>query len=152
MAPVPLGDADLAEQRAGFSYAGMDIQFGVEIRSYLDDELVLQTNFTSGGGLIEVIRSSVTDGGATDPALSLTLDNATVTLANQGQTAFIQRATGTIQNIIVNSASGVTLRQDVDATLDIAGYVPFREDLFAQRVGSALSAMSALGLAQGASH
>lgn len=114
--PAQVSDAELAQQRGGFVWHGLDIQFGVELTSYIGDKLVLRTD----AGLQDALRDSVL-------------------LANNGQTRFIQRTDGTIQNIIVNTASGVALRQQIDARLDIAGFAPFRAAALASRIGAALT-------------
>ena len=151
----PLGDAELASQRGGFTIAGLDVQFGAEIQSYLGDQLVMQTNvsWTDVGGnvannysasLTPATADSVRAGLLTGTGVKLSLSTGTVLLANQGQTAFIQRTTGTIQNIIINTASNVKLDQIVDAKLDISGYSLFRTGVISTRIGSTLAAMGAL--------
>jgi hypothetical protein len=152
-----LSDAELSEQRGGFRYEGMDIQFGAEIRSYINDELVYQTNISWLDGATDVERSvstQLTPAAAAEMGaellggggINLRVGNENVYFANQGQTAFIQRADGSLQNIIVNSASNIALRQQIDAQLDISNFAPFRADVLSDKVASALSAMIGSGL------
>lgn len=156
-----LSDDELSEQRGGFSWQGLDVQFGAEIRSYIGDELVMLTNVTWTGAANEVQRT-VSDSLTEVPSdqlgtmfvngLQIRPGSESVFVANQGQTAFIQRTDGVIQNIIANVASNVDLRQEVDVKLDIANYGPFQDSILASRIGAALSAMSGLELSRAAPH
>lgn len=141
-----LSDAELAEQRGGFSWQGMDIRFGAEIRSYLGDEQVMQTNVTWTDTNLEIQRTVshqltplAPDHSTLSPALKLPAGMEGAFLANQGQTAFIQRTDGTIQNVIVNVASNVDLAQDMAITLDVGNYAPFRDGILATRLAAALT-------------
>ena len=150
-----LTDAELARQRGGFTVAGLDIQFGAEISSYLGDQLAMQTNlsWTDAGGNVTTSYSAALTPASADAVrtgllagtgVTLSLGTASVLLANQGQTAFIQRGTGTIQNIVVNTASNVKLSQSITGTLDISGYALFQNGVLSSRIGTTLAAMSAL--------
>lgn len=153
-------DAELAEQRAGFRVGQLDIRLGADIRSYLDGNLVMRTTVSwtdVAGGAQQVVTAGLSPAVAdemasrlmSDAGLTLNVGADKVVFANGGQTAFVQRTDGTIQNMIVNTASNVALRQDADIRLDVAGYAPFRADVVGARVGAALSEMSRAALAQG---
>lgn len=152
-----VSDAELAGQRGGFVYQGLDIKFGAEIRSFLGDDMVIQTNFTWNDAVSEIQRTVSTDltpaalaqlqtGILNGTGLNLQGADGSVFLANQGQTAFIQRTDGALQNIIVNTANNVALRQEVDAHLSIANFGPFRADVLSDRILSSLSAMTGSAL------
>src|SRR3546814_7580199 len=57
-----------------------------------------------------------------------------------GQTALIQ-STDAIQNVLINTASNVSLNQQVDAVLDISGYEGFRDALATTRLSDAIGAV-----------
>lgn len=152
-----VSDAELAGQRGGFVYQGLDIKFGAEIRSFLGDEMVIQTNFTWNDAVSEVHRTVSTDltpatlaqlqtGILNGTGLNLEAANGNVFLANQGQTAFIQRTDGALQNIVVNTANNVAVRQEVDAHLSIGNFGSFRANALNERILSSLSAMAGTAL------
>jgi hypothetical protein len=66
----------------------------------------------------------------------------TVFLANEGQTAIMHRTESGLQNVIVNTANEVAIRQEVDAVLDLGGMTDFQADMMADRVNAALTDMS----------
>ena len=130
-------DEVLAAQRGGFAFQGMVIAFGADIRSYVNDELALRTivSWTPEGQTIErfvspaltaVDAAQIQGGILTSGGISMRVGDETVFLANNGQTALIQ-STDAIQNVLINTASNVSLNQQVDAVLDISGYEGFRD-------------------------
>ena len=74
--------------------------------------------------------------------ISLNVGDATVYLANDGQTALIQNATSGIQNVIVNTASNTSIQMMVNATIDLSGYAAFsatnQSNMLGSFVGSAI--------------
>jgi hypothetical protein len=143
-----VSDAELSQQRGGFVYQGLDIHLGAEVRSYIGDELVLQTNFSWTDNTAEVQRvisaqltPAVAAGIVSGDGINLNIGNDKVFFANQGQTAFIQRTDGSLQNIVINSASNIALRQQVDAQLDIANFGPFQMGALSDRINSSLGDM-----------
>lgn len=146
-------DAELAGQRGGFVYQGIDIRLGAEVRSYIGDEMVIQTNFSWTDTQLEVERIVSTEltpgalaglqaGMLSGSGLNLRGVDDAVYLANEGQTAFIQRTEGTLQNIVINSASNVAIRQEIQAELNLSNFAPFRADALSDRIISALSGMA----------
>jgi hypothetical protein len=81
--------------------------------------------------------------------LSMRIGNDNIYVANGGQTAFVQRADGTLQNIIVNSASNVTLRQEIDANLNLSNFAPFQNAAVTGQIISALSNVASAALTMG---
>jgi hypothetical protein len=146
-----VSDAELAEQRGGFRWQGLDIRLGAEIRSYLGGELVIQTNLNWNDAQAEVLRTvsnalTLADPGQPGAATlegvaNMTFGQDNVFLANQGQTAFIQRAEGALQNIIVNTASNVGIRQELAAQIDVGNFSPFRADVLSERITTDISSM-----------
>ena len=156
-----VSDEVLATQRGGFSWNDMQISFGADIRSLVNDQLALRTivSWTANGATVDrFVSPSLTAADAahvqagilTSGGIQMRIGNESVFLANDGQTALIH-STDAIQNVLINTASGVNLAQQVDATLDISGYDGFRDALTMTRisdaVGNAVSAgsLGALG-------
>lgn len=160
MQAEPVSDAELADQRGGFRLGQLDISVGAEIRSYVGDALVMQTNLrwtdvatrvqrVFSAGLSQDAADGLATGMLAGSNLKINLGDETVFTANQGQTAFIQRTNGTIQNIIVNTASNLDLRQQVDITIDIGGFAPFRSNLVTARIGTALASLRGTSMLAG---
>lgn len=146
-----VSDEVLAEQRGGFAFQGMVIAFGADIRSFVNDELALRTivSWTPQGSTIErfvspaltaVDASQIQGGILTSGGITMRVGNEQVFLANNGQTALVQ-STDAIQNVLINTASNVSLSQQVDAVLDISGYAPFRDALASTRMSDAIGAV-----------
>lgn len=149
-APV-LSDEVLAMQRGGFAFQGMVIAFGADIRGFVNDELALRTivSWTPQGSTIErfvspaltaVDAAQIQGGILTSGGITMRVGDESVFLANNGQTALIQ-STDAIQNVMINTASNVSLNQQVDAVLDISGYEGFRDALASTRMSDAIGAV-----------
>lgn len=146
---VPLSNAELSAARGGFNYGGMSISLGAEMRTYLNGELALQTivSWTDVG-----VRTDQTVFGALTPAtadqlragvlvsggMTFRVGESAVFVANEGRTAMLHRTDGGLQNVLVNTANGVDLRQEVEATLDLGGYQAFASDLMTNRLGASI--------------
>lgn len=148
-----VSDSELARQRGGFSLAGMEISLGAEIRTFLDNQLVLQTNVSwtpAGAVTTQIVSGALTQAGAaelqagilTSGGITMRVGDETVFLANEGQTALMHRTESGLQNVIVNTASKVDIRQEVDAVLDLGGVADFQAGMMADRVSAALADMS----------
>jgi hypothetical protein len=148
-----VSDSELAQQRGGFALAGMEVSLGAEIRTFLDNQLVLQTNvsWTSTGAVTtQAVSGALTEAGAAQlqagilnsGGITMRVGDEAVFLANGGQTAIMHRTESGLQNVIVNTANEVAIRQEVDAVLDLGGMGDFEAGMMADRVSAALADMS----------
>ena len=148
-ASATLADTLLAEQRGGFRFSGMDIRLGADIRTFLNNELVLHTILTideNGFSKLQTVSStlSLADADAlrnsvlSNGAIRMNIGDNQVFLANEGRTAIIHGNEGALQNILINTASNITASQDVTATLDLGGYQGFAATITADQLGRSL--------------
>ena len=146
-----LDDHALAEQRGGFTWDGLQISLGATMRTYLNGELALQSTLSwtpEGASRSETVYGALTPAGAdqlvagmlTSGRISMNVGAAQVYLANDGQTALVQRTDGGIQNILVNTANNVDIRQQVDATLDLSGYAGFAQRNLGEQIAGSIGA------------
>ncbi len=158
-----VSDAELADQRGGFTLAGMEIRFGAEMRTYLNGDLALMTvvNWGPNGvtssqiasGALSAARLDALQAGlAGSGSFALKVGDTPVYLANNGQTALLQRADSAIQNVLINTASNISVTQQTEATLDLSGYQGFQTDILSSRLsdvlGSSMGAATAGALAR----
>lgn len=147
-----VADAALANERGGFTWQGLTINFGAQMRTYLGDELALETliSWTDGGavtsqtvgaGLDRVSAAELQAGILSSGNIRITMGEASVFLANEGQTAIIHRTDGPIGSVLINTGDNVNARTEVVAQLDISGFEPFRADLARQHIGTTLGDM-----------
>ena len=144
-----VSDTELSDQRGGFAFAGMDIKLGADIRTFLENELVLHTVITIdengynraqtvSGALtladVDTIRNNVLSNGS----ITMNVGNSQVFLANEGRTAIIHGSEGALQNILVNTASNIIASQEVTATLDLGGYDGFAATITADQLGRSM--------------
>jgi hypothetical protein len=66
-------------------------------------------------------------------------------ITNNGQTLLYQNAANGLQNVLVNTASGVNATQTINATVGITGYAGFSSANLAAGLGRTLG--SAVGIA-----
>lgn len=150
----PVADEELADQRGGFSWGGMEINLGADLRTYLDGELALQTLVSwdaSGSTTSQFVSGALTPADAAQlragmlstGAITMRVGDADIFLANDGQTALLHRVDGPVQNILLNTASNTALRQEIDVQLGLAGYEGFRSDVIDARIIGQLHSMIA---------
>jgi hypothetical protein len=139
-------DKELAGYRGGFVWQGVEIGLGAEIRTFLNGELVLQTNITwtptgaqttrfVSGALTPVDAAQLEAGILSTGGITMKVGDQSVFLANEGQTVFVQGTNGSIQNILINRASNITAREEIDATLDLQNFGQFQQQQLASHVG-----------------
>jgi hypothetical protein len=147
---LPLVDDDeLAEQRGGFAFGGMEIRLGADISTFLNNELALHTVITmddNGYHRVQTVAAGLTladadalrNSALSNGAIRMNVGDNQVYLANQGQTAIIHGNEGALQNILINTASNITASQDVTATLDLSGYDSFATTVTSDQLGRSL--------------
>lgn len=147
-----LGEAEMSELRGGIRLTpALEVNFGALVTTHVNGApaFATQITWTQAGALVE--RSMGELGirlGALTPAergaLGLEgLDGADgVVIADaSGATALIHNvADGTLQNIIINDASGRDLRQDIAVTLALPGFEAVQKTLELERMGLRLDA------------
>jgi hypothetical protein len=147
LAGVPsVPDQELAGYRGGFVWEGVEIGLGAEIRTFLNGQLVLQTNITwtpagaqatrfVSGALTPVDAAQLEAGILSTDGFTMIVGDESVFLANVGQTVFVQGTNGSIQNILINRASNITAREEIDATLDLQNFGQFQQQQLESHVG-----------------
>ncbi len=135
-----VADTELAKLRGGFAVGGLNITLGADIKTFINDQLALHTTVSWGDQAISethILSGALTmaDAGSlrnqvlASGNISMQIGNNPVFLTNNGQTAISHRTDGALQNILVNTASNVNVRQEVNATLDVGGYAGFATNI-----------------------
>ena len=122
----PLPDAELERIRGGYVTAGgLTLDFGAVTRTLVDGRLALETAVT---WTPEGVRVTRLDGGAAGAAATTpdlrpgSLGEAAFVTAD-GRSAVIQRVTADgLANVVLNTASGRTIRQDTQVTLTLPAF------------------------------
>jgi hypothetical protein len=151
-----VSDEELDQNRGGFTWEGVDINLGAEIRTYLDGALVLQTNISwtaAGANTTRFVSAALTPASAaqlqagilSNGGISMHVGDQSVFLANGGQTAILQPTDGAIQNILINRASNISARQEIDAVLDLGNFGLFQLRPGASGFGDLIGAALDLG-------
>ncbi len=152
---APVSDEVLADQRGGFSWDGADITIGADVRTVINGALALETTLNmSAAGIssTKFVSSTLTlaDAAALQANLRLPVSafgGSPVYLTNGGQTAVVQRADNNLSNVIVNTASGTSIAQQIDVSVNLASYQAFRAGVASSALASSLSAAIAAATA-----
>ncbi|MEH6758505.1 MAG: hypothetical protein V7676_13485 [Parasphingorhabdus sp.] len=160
--PALVSDKDLDKLRGGFLVSGLDINFGADIRTYVNGALLLHTvlNWSDEGvetvqiaaeGLSPVDAAALQNGVFSNGNIRMKVGDTPVYLINGGQTAIVHETGNGVQNMLINTASGFNSVQEVDATLNLSGYENFNANMMMDRISSAIdnvagqAAIGALG-------
>lgn len=154
---ILLSEDDLEELRGGFVVSGMTVNFGADIRTYVDGELLLQTVLnwgpkgaetvqTAAAGLTPVDVASLESGVLSNGNIRMKVGDTPVFLLNDGQTAISHETASGIQNLLLNTATGLDAVQQVDATLTLSGYEQFNAELMTDRLVSSLNDLAGQGV------
>ncbi len=143
---VAVGDEELSGQRGGFALAGMNINFGAELRSYIDGEMVLMTRLSWMDDSVtktQLVSPGLTPAMALNGVVSsgqirLPAGNLDTFQANNGGTVIAHGVEQGLRSVIINTANGVQLATEADVSLDVAGYSAFREQVMQMRINDVL--------------
>lgn len=141
-----MADEEMSDLRGGFEVAGVSFDFGAIITSTLNGAPVLTTQltWTDAGAIVERTMSNVgqnLEDMTPEAREALGLNGlegggGVVIQDEQGVTAFVHNVTeSSLQNIIVNSATGRDLGQDIDVTLTLPGFEAIQGSLLLERFG-----------------
>lgn len=147
-------DAELEQQRGGFALAGMDIRFGAEVQTYVNGELALMTSISwvddiavktqyVSDQLSAATSAQLQNGVLMTGPITMRIGDMQVFLANAGQTALSHNLDDSLQTVLVNTASNVQFRTELNATLDLAGYQAFNASVQQIRLADALGSIIA---------
>lgn len=147
-----MDEAEMGALRGGIAVSpGLEINFGAVITTYVNGAPALTTNltWTDAGQFVEQTIGEVgqsidalTPGQRAELGLA-GLENGGGVVINgaDGVTALVHNVTtGALQNIIVNTAAGRDLRQDIDLTLTLPGFEAMQDALLLERIGIRLDA------------
>jgi hypothetical protein len=161
-----LTDDELADQRGGLrTPSGLEIGFAASLRTLIDGRLILATRLTwtdrgvqtqrvaassdattSPGGVTATVPGQTS--GATQVAATPSPGGFTATVPGEtgGATQVMQNFSGgQITNVVLNTASNRTIRQNIDITLVIPLLAGLQHQVSADRLAASLQ--SALGAA-----
>ncbi len=143
-----MADGEMDDLRGGFEIPGTSItvNFGAVVTTVLNGTPVLTTNvtWTDAGAIVDQTMANVGTSLSEMPAeakeaLGLDgLENADglVIQDEAGVTAIVHNvAESSIQNIIVNTATGRDIEQDIDITLELPGFEAIQGALMTERFG-----------------
>lgn len=148
--PALVPDEDLDKLRGGFVFSGLDINFGADIRTYVNGELLLHTVLnwsddgaetmqTAAAGLSPVDAASLQNGVFSNGNIRMKVGDTPVYLLNDGQTAIVHETANGVQNMLINTASSFDSVQEVDATLNLSGYENFNANMMMDRLSSSIN-------------
>lgn len=142
-----MSDSEMSDMRGGLAIApGLDVEFGATVTTFSNGAPVLQTELTwaETGVLIEntygnigvpistlspEARAALGIQGAADA-------NGVVIADSKGVTALIHNLNGgSLQNIILNSADGRDLRQEINVTMALPNFEAMSHIYNMQRIG-----------------
>jgi hypothetical protein len=143
-----IADSEMDVLRGGFEIPGttISVNFGAVVTTVLNGTPVLTTNvtWTDAGAIVDQTMANVGVSLSEMPeeakeALGLDgLENAggLVIEDEAGVTAIVHNvANSSIQNIIINTATGRDIAQDIDVTLELPGFEAIQSALITERFG-----------------
>lgn len=137
---------DMNTHRGGFQIGGLDINFGATVTTLVNGipALVTTLTWTDVGAFVQETVGDVGQNIADMTPEQLTamgldgLENAggVVIQDESGVTALVHNITqGSLQNIIINNATGRDLAQQIDVTLTLPGFEAIQDSLVVEAFG-----------------
>lgn len=141
-----VSDVDLSALRGGFAINGIEINFGAVVTTYVNGVPALTTNLTwtdmgtfieeTVGGIGQSLEEMTPEELAALGLDGLENVGGVVIDDDDGVTALVHNVTeGSLQNIIINSATGRDLSQEIDVTLELPGFDIIQGQLVVERFG-----------------
>lgn len=162
-----VGSDELAARRGGFSAAGIDVSFGAVVRTVVNGTTVLETQFTlTPDGMMASQSGPATTSNmpiAGMPDLKVTVVDGTpgsaggLTEANVGASALngargvivtgpngVSAALSTVStmqvaNVIVNSASGQAINQQIEVNIALNNFMATQQQIVAGQMGGQIA-------------
>ena len=139
-----IDDTKLDELRGGFLLDnGVTVGLGATVRTMVDGALALETNLVwqqQGAVITQQVGAGLTP---LEDSITKTVSlppGSHAFVLPQGETAIIHRVSdGSIQNILLNTASGRTIRQETELTLTLTGFHPVQQQILQDQLGLALA-------------
>lgn len=152
LAMEPVDDAVLAETRAGYVSAnGLTFDFGAQITSTLDGQVVLQTSLNLTAEGLQRVQTAlpgldrlVANGAQYGLILGDLPESGVIVQASEGATAFIHDTTGGLVNYVVNNASGHDVVQNTRLTIVMPDLQTLQQQISVTKLTNALN--TAVGL------
>lgn len=158
LAMEPVDDGVLADTRAGYVSAnGLTFDFGAQITSTLDGQVVLQTslNLTAEGLQRSQTALPGLEGIANGTQFGLVLgglpQGGVIVPGSNGATAFIHDTTGGLVNYVVNNASGRDVVQNTHLTIVMPDLETLQQQLSIVKLTNSLTTAVGLELQAGGS-
>lgn len=148
-----LDDAAMADMRGGFVLPnGVEVNFAATVNTYANDVLALQTQLTlsDSGFLMEqrvgtlgVPLSDLTEAQRAELGLVGLGQSGVVIVDSSGVTALVQNVSATgLHNIVFNTGNGRDLRQEIDITVTLPGFLEtqrlINDEIVGIRIGADL--------------
>jgi hypothetical protein len=144
-----VGDDILQDQRGGFDIGGVNVTLGAQIQTTIDGQPALLTTVnwtdtsatttqTVTGVLTPATAAQLQAGVLNTGHISMKVGDSSVFLANDGQTAVIHNTSAGLQSILVNTANNTAISTQVTATVNLAGYSAFQDNLKTATLGASL--------------
>lgn len=145
-----IDDTEMDDLRGGFNVGGIEIGFGAIVTSTLNGVPVMTTqlNVTDTGTIVQQTMNNVGQNLASltpEQLAALGLSafaglNGIVVNSESGITAFVHNVTnGSLQNILVNTATGQDIEQNIDVTLTLPGFEYIQQQLALEHFGMQIS-------------
>jgi len=145
-----MADDELAANRGGLAINGIEINFGAVVTTFVNGVPALTTTLTvtDVGAIVDQAVGDI--GQSIDEMTSEQLDalglgglegsDGVIIDDADGVTALVHNVTdGALQNIIINSATGRDLSQEVDVTVELPGFELMQSQLLVERFGIHIS-------------